>query len=295
MGIEIRVAETDADLEAWRRVRIAVLPDERCASVEWMRNSMTPERVYLLAELDGVVAGSGLGGRSSFGYAGLHPRVLPDFRRRGVGTALLRALAANAVEHGFEQAGTNVDDPGSLAFAERFGAGEVDRQIEQVRDVGVEPAPVVPDWLQIVAVAERPELWPAAYEPLALQAFADMATYRPVLVTREQWEREWLAWPEGMFVGLVDGEIVGCAGLERDDDDALRAENALTAVLRGWRGRGIATALKLTTLAVAAEHGIRQVYTWTQTGNEDMRALNERLGYRYRNVSITVRADLPLD
>jgi len=295
MGIEIRVAETDADLEAWRRVRIAVLPDERCASVEWMRNSMTPERVYLLAELDGVVAGSGLGGRSSFGYAGLHPRVLPDFRRRGVGTALLHALAANAVEHGFEQAGTNVDDPGSLAFAERFGAGEVDRQIEQVRDVGVEPAPVVPDWLQIVAVAERPELWPAAYEPLALQAFADMATYRPVLVTREQWEREWLAWPEGMFVGLVDGEIVGCAGLERDDDDPLRAENALTAVLRGWRGRGIATALKLTTLAVAAEHGIRQIYTWTQTGNEDMRALNERLGYRYRNVSITVRADLPLD
>jgi GNAT superfamily N-acetyltransferase len=294
MGIEIRVAETDADLETWRQVRLAVLPDERCASVEWMRNSMTPERVYLLAELDGVVAGSGFGGRSSFGYAGLHPRVLPDFRRRGVGTALLRALAAHAVEHGFDQAGTSVDDPGSLVFAERFGAVEVDRQIEQVRDIGAEPAPGVPDWLEIVAVAERPELWSAAYEPLAQQAFADMATYRPVLVTREQWEREWLAWPEGMFLGLVDGEIVGCAGLERDDDEPLRAENALTAVLRDRRGRGIATALKRTTLAFAAEHGIRQVYTWTQTGNEDMRALNERLGYRYRNVSITVRADLPI-
>ncbi|HEY5872233.1 MAG TPA: GNAT family N-acetyltransferase [Gaiellaceae bacterium] len=294
MGIEIRVAETDADLEAWRRVRIAVLPYERCAPVEWMRNSMTPERVYLLAELDGVVAGSGLGGRSSFGYAGLHPRVLPEFRRRGVGTALLRALAAHAVEHGFEQAGTNVDDPGSLAFSERFGAVEVDRQIEQVRDVGTEAAPAVPDWLEIVSVAERPELWAAAYDPLAQQAFADMATYRPVLVTREQWEREWLAWPEGMLVGLVVGEVVGCAGLERDDDDPLRAENALTAVLRGWRGRGIATALKLTTLAFAAEHGIQQIYTWTQTGNDDMRALNERLGYVYRNVSITVRADLPI-
>ena len=294
MDVEIRVAETDAELEAWRRVRIAVLPDERCGSVEWMRSSMTPERVYLLAELDGVVVGSGLGGRSSFGYAGLHPRVLPDFRRRGVGTAVLRALAAHAVEHGFEQAGTSVDDPGSLAFAERFGAVEVDRQIEQVREIGAESAPTIPDWLEIVPVAARPELWPAAYEPLAQQAFADMATYRPVLVTREQWEREWLAWPEGMFVGLVDGRIVGCAGLERDDDEPQRAENALTAVLRDWRGRGIATALKLTALAFAAEHGIRQVYTWTQTGNEGMRSLNERLGYRYRNVSITVRADLPL-
>jgi len=294
MGIEIRVAETDADLEAWRQVRIAVLPDERCASVEGMRNSMTPERVYLLAELDGVVAGSGLGGRSSFGYAGLHPRVLPDFRRRGVGTALLRALAAHAVEHGFDQAGTNVDDPGSLAFAERFGAVEVDRQIEQVRDVAEEPAPVAPDWLEIVSVADRPELWGAAYDPLAQQAFADMATYRPVLVTREQWEREWLAWPEGMFVGLVGGEVVGCAGLERDDDQPLRAENALTAVLRGWRGRGIARALKQTALAFAAANGVRNIYTWTQTGNEDMRALNERLGYVYRSVSITVRADLPV-
>jgi len=295
MHARIRVAETDADLEAWRRVRIAVLPYERCASVEWMRKSMTPERVYLLAELDGVVAGSGLSGRSDFGYAGLHPRVLPAFRRRGVGTALLRALSEHAVAHGFDQAGTSVDDPGSLVFAERFGAVEVDRQIEQVREVGVEPKPETPGWLEIVPVADRPELWAAAYDQLAQQAFADMATYRPVLVTREQWERDWLAWPEGMFLALVDGEVVGCAGLERDDDDPSRAENALTAVLRDWRGRGVATVLKRTTLAFAAENGIRQIYTWTQTANEGMRALNEGLGYRYGNVSITVRADLPID
>ena len=294
MSIEIRVAETDDDLEAWRQVRIAVLPDERCASVEWMRKSMTPERVYLLAEADGVVAGSGLAGRSDFGYAGLHPRVLPAFRRRGVGTALLQALAAHAVDHGFEQAGTNVDDPGSLAFSERFGAVEVDRQIEQVREVGDEPAPVVPEWLEIVSVADRPELWTAAYDPLALQAFADMATYRPIVVTREQWERDWLDWPEGMLLALVEDEIVGCAGLERDEDEPTRAENALTAVLRGWRGRGIATSLKRATLTFAAAEGVREIYTWTQTGNEGMRALNEQLGYRYRGVSITVRADLPI-
>ena len=294
MSIEIRVAETDDDLEAWRQVRIAVLPDERCASVEWMRKSMTPERVYLLAEADGVVAGSGLAGRSDFGYAGLHPRVLPAFRRRGVGTALLQALAAHAVDHGFEQAGTNVDDPGSLAFSERFGAVEVDRQIEQVREVGDEPEPVVPEWLEIVSVADRPELWTAAYDPLALQAFADMATYRPIVVTREQWERDWLDWPEGMLLAVVGDEIVGCAGLERDIDEPTRAENALTAVLRGWRGRGIATSLKRATLTFAAANGVRQIYTWTQTGNEGMRALNEQLGYRYRGVSITVRADLPI-
>ena len=61
-GIEIRVAESDADLEAWRQVRLTVLPDERCLDVEEMRAMMTPETVYLIAHLDGELAGSGLRG-----------------------------------------------------------------------------------------------------------------------------------------------------------------------------------------------------------------------------------------
>ncbi len=293
-GLTIRVAETDADLEQWRRVRIAVLPNERCRTVEEMRGMMIPERVYLLAELDGVVAGSGLGGRSDLGYAGLHPRVMPWARRRGVGTALLLALAERAVAFGFTEASTNVDDAGSLAFGERFGYREVDRQIEQVRELGDEPRAAAPTGIEIVAVASRPELWRAAYDPLALQAFEDMALETPLLASLEQWERDWLDWPEGMFLALADGEIVGCAGLERDVDRPERAENALTAVLRGWRGRGIASTLKRTALSFAATNGIREVYTWTQLGNADMRRLNEHLGYIERAVSITVRASLPL-
>ena len=294
MSIRLRVVNGDADLEAWRQVRIAVLPNERCTTVEWMRASMTPERLYLLAEFDGVLAGSGLGGRSDLGCAGLHPRVLPWARRRGVGTALLLALAEHAVQHGFEEAGTNVDDPGSIAFAERFGYREVDRQVEQVRVIGDEPAASVPPGIEIVSLEDRPELWAAAYDPLALETFADMATDRPIVVSREQWERDWLASPEAMFLALADGEIVGCAGLERDTDNPGRAEHAVTAVRRDWRRRGLATALKRATLAFAGDHGIGEVYTWTQRGNDDMRRLNERLGYVTRSESVTVRASLPL-
>lgn len=294
MGIVVRVAESDADLEAWRRVRMAVLPNERALPVGEMRAMMTPETVYLLAEIDGEVAGSGLGGRSSFDYAGLHPRVLPTARRRGVGTAIIRALEAHALTLGFTEAGTQVDDPGSLVFAERFGFHEVDRQIEQVRTVGDEPMPEIPDGITIVSVAERPELWAAAYDPFALQAFEDMATYRPIVVSREQWERDWLSWPAGMFFALAGDEIAGCAGLEYDEDEPSRSEHALTAVARGWRRRGIATLLKRRALAFAAANGVKEIYTWTQIHNADMRALNERLGYTTRDTSITVKAPLPL-
>src|SRR6266550_2671650 len=34
MSIELRTCETDADLEAWRRVRMAIVPNERTSSVE---------------------------------------------------------------------------------------------------------------------------------------------------------------------------------------------------------------------------------------------------------------------
>ncbi len=46
--------------------------------------------------------------------------------------------------------------------------------------------------------------------------------------------------------------------------------------------------------AWAAEHGLRELYTWTQNGNAAMRAVNERLGYETRSVGIRVRGRLPL-
>jgi GNAT superfamily N-acetyltransferase len=291
----IREAVTDADLDAWRQVRIAILPNERTGSVEEIRAMASPEQLLLLAEIDGEVVGSGGVNRSDLGGASVFPRVLPRFRRRGIGAALLRALAAHAESLGYSEAGASVEDECSLAFAERFGFHETGRQVEQIREIRrSEPHPRVPDGVAFVSLAERPELRLRTYHELALQAFEDMPTPSPISITPEQWEREWITWPEGSFVALVGDEIVGCAGLIRDDDRPDRAENSLTAVRRDWRGRGVARALKEQVIAWAAENGLREIYTWTQTGNENMRAVNERLGYVTRNVSIGVRGSLPL-
>jgi N-acetylglutamate synthase-like GNAT family acetyltransferase len=97
-----------------------------------------------------------------------------------------------------------------------------------------------------------------------------------------------------MFVALADGEVIGCAGLLPDPDDPGRAEHALTSVRRDWRRRGVAAALKRCCLAWAANHGLREVYTWTQRGNDDMRALNTHLGFTTRTESLTMHAGLPL-
>jgi mycothiol synthase len=286
--ISVRKAETDADLELWRRVRIGVLPDERAPTLAELRQMEEPDRLSLLAALDGRICGSGVAHPSNVADSvTVTPRVLPSARRRGIGSALLRSLVAHAVAVGARDLIALTDDDGSTAFAERFGFKAVDRQVKQVKTIGEERAPEFPPGLEVATVAERPELLAEAYE-LAVEAYADMATFAPVSITREEWLREESTHPAGSFVALADGEVVGYSGLMRDADDPSRAEDGLTAVRRDWRRRGLASALKRAELSWAADHGLHEIYTWTQEGNEAMRRVNEQLGYENRAVSLTM-------
>ena len=286
---------TDDDLEAWRAVRLAVVPGNRCPSVAELRQQDSPSRLMLLARRDGVVVGSGLADKSDTAGSGFAAaRVLEEHRRHGVGTALLRHLAEHCSALGYPVLVGGVDDEGSLAFAERFGFAEVDREIEQVRRVGAEAPPSpLPEELEVVLLSERPELWEECYERFGTEALADFALHTPLDISAEQWVTSWRADP--MFLALSDGEVIGCAGLVLDEDEPDRAENALTAVRRDWRGRGVASHLKRRTLHWAATNGLREIYTFTQVGNESMARLNEHLGYVTTHTSITVSRPLPLE
>lgn len=293
MRIELREAVADADLEEWRQVRIAVEPYDRTMTVAELRAAEEPTRLLVVAELDGAVVGSGIAQRSSLGKrAFILPRVLPDWRRRGVGTALLHELVAHAGTLGVDTLTANVDaaEPGGIAFATRFGFEEAERQVEQVKVLGDEPEAVFPPGIDVVTIAERPELLREAYPLAAEQGYADMAMPWAVTVTLDEWLREEATHPAGSFVALADDEIVGFSGLVRDSDNPTRAEDGLTVVRRDWRRRGLARALKRAELAWAAANGLQEVYTWTQRGNDAMRRVNEQLGYEYRHVELTLAA-----
>jgi len=292
--MDLSVCATEADYEAWRSVRIAVEPGDRCPTVEELRAAASPERLTLIAKVDGQVVGSGMAHRAeSAGVGYVAPRVLRDHRRAAVGSALLRALADHCASLGLPSVRAGADDEGSVAFAERHGFVEVDRQVEQLRTVGEEPLPSdLPDGVDVVMLSDQPGLWAECYETFGREVLADFALYTPLEISAEQWNTEWAGDP--MFLAVHDGAVVGCAGLELDADRPDRAENALTAVSRGWRGTGLAANLKRRTLHWAATHGVREVYTWTQAGNTAMIRLNERLGYVPGQTSVTVSRDLPM-
>jgi mycothiol synthase len=295
MSIEVRAAETDADLEGWIRVKRAVLPNESAWTVQEFRERHEPDQLVLVAELAGEIVGAGLAGRSDVqGRGFIAPRVHPDARRRGVGTAMLYPLAEHVASLGFDKAWGSVDDPGSRAFAERFGFEEVEREVEQVIALPTElPEAPLPDGVEVVSIAYRPELLREAYALARDEGYADLAIDGDVVVTLDDWLRDEATLPGGSFVALDQGRIVGFSGLMRHDNPGL-AEDGLTVVARDWRRRGLAIALKRLELAWAAEHGFTEVLTWTQRRNEGMRAVNERLGYLYRTVGFKMMGPVPL-
>jgi mycothiol synthase len=293
-GTAIRPAVTDADLMAWNDVRRIVMPNESVPTIELLRAQEGPDQLMLLAESGDHVVGSGVANRSQVEGGFVAARVVPEHRRRGVGSALLRMLLDHLVDRGFGSARAHAEDDASHAFAVRHGFQEVDRQVEQVRPVSPDEPPAPPfDGVEFWTVAQRPELLQRSFA-LAQQGYADMVLKTgPAVVPINEWLLEEATLPAGTFVALEHGIIVGYAGLLAWTDDPTRAENGLTVVERRWRGRGLATALKRRQLAWAAANGIREVVTWTQEGNEAMQRVNVGLGYTARSISRTMRRDLP--
>ena len=67
-------------------------------------------------------------------------------------------------------------------------------------------------------------------------------------------------------------------------DDTLHT--GLTGVLREYRKKGVALALKLRSLELAQAMGAPRVSTWNESNNKGMLAINEKLGYQKEPATI---------
>lgn len=279
-------AETHADLTVWCDVWNAITPREPVrVEDQLLRLERQRERIQLLADDAGVglVAPSDSPGRLFVGV-----RVLPEARGRGLGSALYEQLLEHArrVEPDWVSGAVSAAEPDSLAWAERRGFEEYDRDVELVRPLRADEAyPPGLDGIDIVELG--PELHDAAYA-LTQEAWEDLPTRFAVETPGfDLWLEEDLAGPIA-FAAMENGRMVGFAGLiERDAPGLL--EHGLTATRRTHRRRGIATALKQTEIAWAAANGYRELITFTQDRNEGMQAINLGLGFVPQPAWISMR------
>jgi mycothiol synthase len=285
----IHQAETDADLAGYCQVWNAITPREP-VSVEEIKGRIgrQPWRLYLVAEEDGFVGLGFVGPTDSPGRVGLAVRVLPDWRRRGLGSQLYERAFDYALTQLPEWISGLVSgtDQDAFSWAKRRGFEEYGRDVQLLLELrGDERFPPPLDGIEIVEVG--PNLHDAAYA-LMREAWEDLPTGFAVQAPDfGTWLEEDLSGPIA-FAALDNGELVGFAALMAQDAPGL-LEHGLTATRRTHRRRGIASALKRTQIAWAAANGYRELITFTQDGNEAMQSINLALGYEAQPPWIRVR------
>ena len=289
--IEISPYADEADEQRGLDVYNAIWPEDRIGLVEARSyRAGQVDNVDLLARIDGVVGGAALGSIQP-----QRPRlvaafvsVLPEVRRRGVGTALYAAISIWARDRGLDtiEAIVHDDDPESLGFARRRGFTEhshekgVSLNLTRIEPPKVEP----PAGVEITTWAERPEFARGMYEVL-LEAAPDIPggedeTIEPY----EHWmEHDMQApgdRPDATFVAVAGDEVIGFAKFSLTAEQTTTAHHDLTGVKRAWRGRGVARALKATQIVWAKANGYEELRTRNDERNAPIRHLNEELGYR---------------
>jgi GNAT superfamily N-acetyltransferase len=229
------------------------------------------------------------------GHFWLSLAVREDWRRRGVGKGLFQALLAvlqplGATELRME---AQEDRPAALAFLRGLGFVEHMREWESRLDLRLWEAErfreqterVKAQGLQILTypeLAEDPECRRKLHA-LQTQIEADVpGVDAPTPTDFRVWERKLLAnpafVPEGWAVALDHGRYVGFTSLWRPELGGY-LDTGYTGVLREYRRRGLAFALKVHSLRGAQGTGALEARTWNATTNEGMLAINARLGF----------------
>ena len=200
-------------------------------------------------------------------------RVHPEARRRGIGSALLRAARERTRALGLGSLWGRVRDEESLAFVTSRGFEELTREVNVVREVRVGDGEVAPGIAKLGErhLREAYDVCAACIPEIHVPLAGEVRPYA-------EWVEEEGRNSPVAFVALDGGKVVGYARLYRTAVPH-RLEHGLTAVHRSHRRRGIATALKRAQIKWAADRGYSELVTDMVEGNAGMRAVNERLGY----------------
>jgi mycothiol synthase len=305
----IRLATTDEDLAALAAITNATTPEEP-TTVEDMRwaDATYPGGVRFLAERDGVPVGAATVGRI-YVQAATYPDlwgtlgVVADARRQGIGSQLLDAIGRVAADQGKTglQLRCREHRPEGIEFLAHRGFTEYERQKAVRLELAGRTPPVVaaPDGLELTSLAARPELVRGVHA-VALATFADipggdgpmdvgdLAEFRARDVDKP-------GIPADAFIVAVEAgtdRVAGYASLQTLPGQPDVAWHDMTAVDRAWRGRGLATTMKLATIAWAIEHGLTALETGNDEANAPMRAVNARLGYQPLPDEVVMRGPL---
>ena len=254
---------------------------------------------------DGRLQGTALLSQSASDGTGrysLHISVEPSHQRQGIGTTLYDDALTFARANGLESLYSYVFEhwAGGIAFAQKLGFAKMRQAFHSRLDVaGFKARPFLHHITQneatgiqfttLAALGDTPENRRLLYE-LNKTCSADIPG-RGTFFTFAEYEKvrfENPAYrPAGVILALDDATWVGMSAATLHGNENF-VFNEMTGVIRPYRGRGIALALKLLVVRFARAVGAESIRTFNDAQNAPMLGVNERLGYVRQPSSFTM-------
>jgi GNAT superfamily N-acetyltransferase len=251
----------------------------------------------IAAEGNGHLVGAGLLSQMASDGAGryrLQVDVHPDYRRRGIGSALYRDALDQVGGRGLSSLYAYVFDnpPDGLAFARKNGFAVTRQAIHSRLDPATfDERPFVnhlsrneADGIGFTTLADLGDTLEnrrLLYE-LNKRCSADIPGRGPFFSFEEycRWRFESHAYtPSGVILALDGDSWIGLSAATHHQHEGF-VFNEMTGVVREYRRRGLAIALKLLVVRFARSVGVEWVRTFNDAENKAMMGVNRRLGYR---------------
>ncbi len=279
----------------------------------WDHSRYVKQRV--VAVVEGRVVGTGVVNHIPDEF---HPHkywlqaaVDPAVRRRGIGGALYARLIEILAARDALAARASVPretDTETLGFLTRRGFMEVQRGWRSVLDVAAFDFSafatagnrVAAQGISLTTLAkERARDGEALQKAYALTMACEQDVPSADPVTETSFDHFLAhavespnAVPDAFFIATDGGRYIGMSGMYRPLAEPGVLYQGLTGVLREYRGRGIAMALKLRTVRYALEHGYREIRTWNDARNRPMLRINEAMGFAKQPATIVLERRL---
>lgn len=319
-SLEIRDFRPD-DYETMAAILHSIYPDHDLSPSELRYRDETFDRnKYILKRYSAVEAGRGhIVAYAEFRHMPdmFHPRkfwigvnVDSAWQRKSIGTMLYERIMRDIGEIGAItlRAWAREDKTGSISFLEKRGFGERMRAWEshlQVQEFEFAKFPgykekMVEEGIRVSTLREMsqqdPECYRKLYE-LLMTVVADMPapdTFTPLAF--EDFMKHVVLHPNCLQDGYMiasDGErYVGLSNVFKSEKQSSELYQQDTGVLREYRRRGIAMALKLEVIQFAKGYGASVIKTGNDSTNEGMLAINQKLGFQREHGWITFEKNL---
>jgi GNAT superfamily N-acetyltransferase len=301
----------ERDREPWVEERNTWYgPMEQGSAEDWRTwETMAPDPTLLRVSVEAPSGRLAAMGNVGAGGVMRHPdgaqtggvSVARDHRGKGLGSSLLAAIVDEAIRRKAPRllSGASASHPESVEWAAKRGFREIGRRIE--------------------AYVELDRFDPTGFSTRAEDLARSGITFRSIAEildgqddgSRERFIRAlydaegevwddvpWATptphWPFERFrhMGFESGQMIAEASVVAYDGERIAAltttgkrrsqdgDTWITGVARDYRGRGLATAIKVEALSRAKAKGLRAMFTTNDEPNKAMRQVNAKLGYK---------------